>query len=307
MPHFADMVYEFGGSPVGARFPLGAGQKHVFVDIAANGGSDGNDGLTPDAAVLSIYMALAKCTSGNRDVIRVMHYASSNEVAWPISMNKSGVTLYAEPGGGGVPRYTNGTVIQSQESDTACIHMDANHIRVEGFDFRAGAGHGGIEFDTAGVSRHGIFNCSFTSGLYGVWATVNQAPSVGLHVKGCYFLESITSHGINYDSDGPFARFEDNVFLSVGGNGIDVYGGDVATAKAGAILNNFFGLDSDTKGNAITIDGQNVGRWIIGGNLAGYLKDADAASTNPFLDTSSTGNNWLWNCKGVTPTEPDTS
>ncbi len=303
MPHFADAVYEYGGAPVGTRLPIGVGGRHFFVSVAAYGASDGNDGLTPETAVLSIYMALSKCVSGRRDVIRVLNYASANEVAWPIAVDKVGVSIIAEQGGGLQPRYTNGSIIDST-GNTDCMHMDVSHVRVQGFEFRAGTSCAGIKFDTSGVSRHGIFNCVFQSGKYGVWASANSMPSVGLHVKGCYFEESLVTNGILYHTDGPFFRFEDNVFLAVPAQAILVTG----NAVAGAILNNYFGLYADTKGYAITISGINAYRSVIAGNQANYR--AASMSTNPYLDTSGGaggGNAWCNNYKAITAILPATS
>jgi len=304
MPHFADMVYEFGGSPVGARYPLGAGQRHIFVDIAANGGSDGNDGLTPDTAVLSIYQALAKCVSGRRDVIRVMHYASANEYEWPISVDVAGVTIIGEEGGGVIPRYTNGTVIDSV-GNYDCMHLDESAIRIQGFDFRAGADCAGIKFDVVGKSRPGIFNNKFTSGKYGVWASANSCPSTGAHIAGNFFTASVTENGILWHTDGPFNVFENNVFWGITGVAIYVTS---ATGAASIVRNNYFHLPSDSAGYAITLAGINNYTWIIAGNKASYTYNGDNASTCPYRDLSYNATNaWIDNYQGISITEPATS
>ncbi len=304
MPNFADQVLEFGGAPVGARYPLGARQKQVFIDIAANGGSDGNDGLTPKTAVLSFYSALAKCVSGRRDVIRVMHYASANEVEWPISVAVAGVTIIGEEGGGVIPRYTNGTVIDSV-GDFDCMHLDESAIRVQGFDFRAGATKAGIKFDTAGKSRPGIFNNKFTSGLYGIWASKNSAPSTGAHIAGNMFTGSVTDNGILWHTDGPFNIFEKNIFFGI--TGVALYSTS-ATGAASIIRDNYFHLPTDSAGYAITLAGINNYTWIIAGNKAAYTYNGDGASTNPYRDLSQGATNaWVDNYKGIALVEPATS
>ena len=304
MPHFANAVYEYGGTPVGTRLPIGVGGRHHFVSIAAKGASDGNDGLTPETAVVSIYSALAKCVSGRRDVIRVLNYASSNEEEWPITVDKTGVSIIGEQGGGIIPRYTNGTVIDSV-GDTDCMHIDVSHVRIQGFDFRAGANAAGIKFDTSGVSRHGILYNKFTSGKYGIWASTNGCPSTGCHIAGNYFTESVTENGILWHTDGPFNVFEDNTFWGI--TGVALYSTS-ATGAASIIRNNYFGLPSDSAGYAITLAGINNYTWIIAGNQASYTYNGDGASTNPYRDLSQGATNaWCANYKGIALTEPATS
>jgi len=297
MPHFADLVYQFGGAPVGAGMPLGGKSKFFFIDIATNGASDGNDGLSPDHAVLSFYMALAKCVSGRRDTIYVLNYASANETEWPISVNKAGVSIFGARGGGYMPRYTGGQIIQPT-SDAAGMTLDANNIRVDGLEFRAGASYSGIMFDTAGVSRHGIYNCVFTSGAYGVWATANSMPSQGPHIKNCTFLANLTSDGILYVSNGAFARFEDNIFDECGGIAINITG----AAHAGFVLNNVISMKAATAAKGIVITGSEAQRWIIDGNHANF--GATTMTNNPYWDSSGQDNHWLLNYRDIVAVLP---
>lgn len=275
--------------------------KIVYVDTAANGALDANNGLRVGEAKLTIHGALAICTDYMWDTIIVLNYTSSSEIAWPIAVDVDGVRIIAAPGGGDVPRYTGGAVIDSV-GDTACIHMDANHIRIEGFDFRAGTSHAGIEFDVSGKSRHGIYRCTFTSGLHGVWCTTTGCPSVGLCIKDCFFIGALTSDGILYNADGPFARFEDNVFDAIGGIAIHIS----AAAAAGRILRNIIGLAADSAAKGIVISDTSTPRWLIADNQANF--GASDMVNNPYLDQSiHFDNHWMRNYAGSAVIMPATA
>lgn len=101
MTTFGDGVFQYGGMPVGAgMLPLmgggnGIGAKVYFVDPA--NGSTGNDGLSPDAALVSIGAAYAKTIDKSGDTIYFLNdgntSGSSREATLPITWSKDNVHL----------------------------------------------------------------------------------------------------------------------------------------------------------------------------------------------------------------------
>lgn len=95
MSTFGDMVYQFGGVPVGGPFILQTGNA-IFVRPST--GLDGNDGKSPSSAVKTLSKALDKATANNGDVVYLI--AESNTAASTtdyqsstLTWNKDGVHL----------------------------------------------------------------------------------------------------------------------------------------------------------------------------------------------------------------------
>jgi hypothetical protein len=70
MTTFADMVFGLGGVPLMAGVPFCKDSKYYFVD--ARNGSDGNDGLSPDAPLATIIAAEDKCVANRHDTIFII-------------------------------------------------------------------------------------------------------------------------------------------------------------------------------------------------------------------------------------------
>jgi len=300
-PSYPFAAEDFGLGLANVLVPGSIKGKIIYVDTAANGALDTNDGLSSGTAKLTISGALDACTNMMYDTIVIINYTASSEIEWPIAVDVQAVRIVQAPTGGWMQRYTG---IDSV-GDTACMTIDANFVHIEGIEFRAGASHGCIEFDTSGVLRPGLYNCTFGTGAYGVWTTGTGKPSVGLTVRGCHFVNALTSYGLYNQSDGPFYLFKDNTFDQLPSTGIYCQKG-----VAGRIISNRFALASGySAGAAITIEGTNAQRCIIDDNRAGYGKDADGVgNANPYKDTCSQGtNHWFLNYKGITATEPATS
>jgi len=299
--HFSGMVYSMGVPVIGGLFgPWHGKGKVIYVDTAANNASDGNIGTEIGEAKLTISGALDACTDYMWDTIVVLNYTSSSEIEWPISVDVAGVRIIGAPGGGYMPRYTGGQVIDSV-GDTACMTLDANHVRIETLEFRAGASYSGIMFDTAAVGRHGIYGCVFHSGAYGVWATANTMPQgAGPTIKDCFFESGLTSDGILYHSDAAFSRFEDNIFDEVGGIAISITG----PSAAGFILRNTISMKANTAAKGIVITGSEAQRWIIDNNHANF--GAATMTNNPYWDSSGQDNHWLLNYRDIVAVLPAT-
>lgn len=278
--------------------------KIVYVDTDANGASDSNSGLRVGEAKVSIHGALAICNDYMWDTIVVLNHENAQVVEWPIKINKAGVRIIGAPGGGWHPRYTGGQIIQPDEN-AAGMTLDANHIRIEGFEFRAGASHAGIEFVTTGVGRHGIYRCVFHSGAHGVWLTAGNAPEgAGPTIKDCFFMDGLTADGVRYNSNAAFARIEDNIFDSVGGIAINIMANQATCLM---ILRNIIGLLTNAAAKGIVISGAECWRSIINLNYANFSEaDMEGSGTNnPYLDSSAPSggapqcNHWLLNYRNI--------
>jgi hypothetical protein len=101
MTTYGDGLFQYGGMPVGGgMLPLmgggnGNGAKVYFVDPA--NGSAGNDGLSPDSALVTVGAAYAKCVDKSGDTIYFLNdgntTGSSREATIPLTWSKDNVHL----------------------------------------------------------------------------------------------------------------------------------------------------------------------------------------------------------------------
>lgn len=262
--------------------------KVVYVNL---GGSNNNDGLAPSRPKLTIAGALDVCTNDLMDTIVVLDYWQ-NDAVWPIDVNKSRVRIIGSPAGSYRP-----WACITPAANTAAFDIAANDVFLQQLYIEGGDDHGCIEFTTAGVVRVGLLDLWMASAKYGIWATGVSMPSFGLEVGRCFFCQNIVTNGILYASNGPFAKFHNNIFEEIAGVGFLSEG----AAAACMVLDNTFSLPSNTEGKAITLGGS-TDRWMVAGNRANY--GATTMGNNPYLDASSGINHWTQNWKGTTETDP---
>ena len=99
-----------------------------YVDTAANGGSDSNTGLSPDAPLLKIEAAMAKCTASKGDVIQILgNSPSSPNDTTVITMDKAGVTLRGLHGRG----MLSDSGFAAYAINTPTLIIAANYVTVE--------------------------------------------------------------------------------------------------------------------------------------------------------------------------------
>ena len=87
MTTVSDMLYQLGGLPVMAGIPFGTNAKYYFVD--PTNGSDGNSGLTPDAALAGLEAAYAKTVANQHDTIFYIAGSSSITLQAAVTWSKN--------------------------------------------------------------------------------------------------------------------------------------------------------------------------------------------------------------------------
>lgn len=259
--------------------------KIIYVN-GLSGDAD-HSGFAVDEPLLTITAALALCTSDENDTIVVLDYWSPATETFPISVNKTGVTIVGAKGGS----YAS-YVAMTPLSTTAIFDIAAGNVRIMGLYLQGNASAAGITF-TGGNQRIGIYGCYFSAGTYGIYTT-NNNPGAWLTIGDCTFASPLSSGGIEIANQAWF-RIHDCVFNQVTGVAINVGG-----AGGGQILDNKIATDSDVAGRAITLGTATT--TMVDGNSAGY-GEAQAALNNPYLDNTATDTNFWghnWWCEDLT-------
>lgn len=294
MPHFADGVYQFGGVPVDVGVPYGMNSKFFFVDT--EGGSNGNDGLTPDHARASITAALALCVANRRDTIRVLRWGTDNSETWPIPMSVAGVSVIGMRAGG--TSHSSWAYIVGTES-SALFHVTAANCRIMNFLLQGYDTGENMITTTNAANRCGIIGNFFATCNDGVGGTT-AGTSLGYHseVSGNFFSAQVSDHGIVQYNPAHLV-IKGNIFSKVAGT----YALELYAAGRPTIIGNQFALHSDVAGSAIRLRGATTHGWIDD-NHANEGKTA--MSQNPFGDNSpgATPNVWGLNYYGITATMP---
>ena len=278
----------YGGGLSNYMIP-GAGLGNVYY---VNGltGSNSNSGLAPTAPKLTIAAALTLCTNDNNDTIVVLDYYDLEGGA-AVTINKSKVTIVGVPGG---CKDRSWTCVHAT-ADTACFIIAANDVRIHNFEFEAGVSHGGVEFSGA-KCRLGIFDCWFSTGLYGIWSAAGGI-AFSVEIANCYFCQAITSHCIYINDDPAFFFIHDNYFDQAQADAINIVQGG-----GGRVCDNTIACGADAQGRGIRL-GAAVYRCLVARNDANF-GDADMVA-NPFEDGAAGDiNHWVNNMKGITLIHP---
>jgi len=268
-----------------------------FVDTV--NGNSGNTGLEPEEALDTITGALEKCVADRRDTIYVLRWDTDNGETWPLPMNKARVTLRGAPAGG--PEASSQAYITSVGNYSA-VTISANYCRL----LRLYLACASASYDAIGFSSvpggTGIIGCNFGVCKDAIGGGVAAASTIGWtsQISDCYFTAQCAAHGI-YVYNPAQIMIARNVFKRTVGVALQFAG----PSGYGRILDNRFGLASDTKGLAITMGATSYG-CVFDGNRANFGNSA--MSNNPYLDPGTTyKNDWLLNYMGVTATMPATS
>ncbi len=272
-----------------------------YVDSAANGGSDDNDG-SYDSPVLKVNAANALCTANKGDVIQVRGNSPSspNDTA-TITMDKAGVTLRGLYGRG----LLSDSGFGSPTTNVPTITITANYVTIEDLYLgcHADGTTGGIIDFTASCWGCTIRNIQFDTqyiAAYGIYSTGGHDLPY-LLVEDCMFgrgdVEGYSTNGI-YLANATAGIIRRNIFRRLVGVAIET-GPDAANID---ILDNRFSLRANTEGLAITL-GNATNAILVDGNHANF-GDTDMVA-NPYKDSSTaTYNTWGLNYKGVTATLP---
>lgn len=150
LTNFPNGVTSFGIPLVGGgSVPTDVG-GYYFVDPV--GGSDGNDGLSPQTALLTIVEAVDKCVSGNGDVV-LLFPGSYNET---VTVNKSNMMIVGLGGRGSVfnePSTAGAEAFQVTVDDVTFINVGCDGDDTSSYALNLNA-----------VSRFRAFGCKFELG-----------------------------------------------------------------------------------------------------------------------------------------------
>lgn len=254
-------------------------------------GSDSNPG-TFDEPFMSLTYALSKCTTEGNDYIYLLDYYQPTGETWPVSINKSLVSIIGVHGGHPLTKWLHMYAVGSN----AAIDVVADDVYLEGIGFQPHANSAGVTLDE-GKKQLWINNCYFPSGTYGVHSTAGDW-GFDLAITNCFFLSSLSVGGVYINDDPPGVYMENNHFDRHTGVSIDIEQGAYHR-----IINNKFAMSADTSGLAVTL-GTSVSRAFVSGNEAAYGEAS--GSTSPYKDEgTSTTNNWGLNYKGKAAIDPD--
>lgn len=262
-----------------------------------NGGSDGptNNNLSgedKDNPKQTITAALALCTSGHNDYIRVLNYGSNGRASetWPIAVTQDMVHIIGD-------RSTVGSkwaTVTATGSNKAAFEVTGARVEIANLEIggtAAGNNAGILVGNLAGVWGCTIHDCWFGvadgAGSYGIKVTATyDAPY--LTVYDCIFGEALLIDGILIAGVATRGKIgmpgHGNLFHNIAGIAINVTGSTVGLN----ILDNRFQLKADTAGDAITLPAGSSSCYISG-NQAGYSK---AAVTTKYYVDAGTGNDW---------------
>lgn len=275
-----------------ARIALKLMGNVYYVD-----GYNGKDTYCGDLKhpVKTIGAAHDLCTADNNDYIVVLKYQSSTtyalEATKPITITKSRVHII------GVHKFRGPFITPS--TNTACFKFNAgaNYCELAGFDLRAGAAHGCIEFGTGYTWGLVVHDCMFGhegTGQDGI-KIASGCDIAELRVYGCIFGHQLTRDGVRIESGGNATRgwigvpgYPPNIFRKVAGIGINIAG---AGTDLCGIHDNLFAPTADGAATAISINADSNNNCIVNGNICNHDDQADA--NNGFTDGGT--NPWLLN------------
>lgn len=297
--HFSGMVLS-GDAPLEGNL-IGAGNVYYVNGAGSTVGrsqtpSDSNPG-TKEQPFATITYALAQCADDKGDVIYVLDYYQPSGETWPISVNKSLVSIlgYPSPIGGMFGGFQAWNVAVAS-GNYPVFDVVANNVLISGFQLYAGtASYAAITMDD-GASVVRIDRCRFCRGTYGVHLTAADT-GYGIQITNCYFQQGLASGGILIDDDPAFCHIANNYFDRIAGVAISVVSG-----SGHVIENNHIALGANTNGYAITL-GTGVNRAWVNGNHCGY--GIENGTTTPYLDDGTVNeNSWGTNYFGSAVDDP---
>ena len=277
----------YGGGLASVLRP-GANQGSVFYVDGT--GPDTNDGLTPTTPLASFLAALALCTNDRNDTIVVLDYWAAGTEAWPITVNKSMVSIIGVPLGGGMWPQINPT------GDVPGLLITAAGVEVCNLSVNGGVGSGCIEMSPAPVWGIEVHHCFFGETGTGQDGVRMEGPYA--KVWACRFGHGLTRDGVRVGSNATRGMvgapgLEPNWFRGVPGVAINV----TNEFAQGGIFDNRISIPANTAGDAITLALGAVGIHVDGNSAA--FGETAAGHNNPYLDNNAADlNTWganYWN------------
>lgn len=271
-----------------------------FCDGSA--GNDANDGLTPLTPKLTLTAAIGLATTAKDDTIMLLNYGAAARATetWPIPVNKDMLHII----GAQCLENSKWPAISPGATDEHAMLVTGQRVELANFEIGGGATKAAIRVGSVGgvwaTYIHDVWMgvTGDTTGQDGVYvAAGDDAPYLTL--DRCRLGASVTRYGVLIAGNatrGKIGQRYGNFFKSAN-IAINVTG----AAGLDAILNNIFGLPSDTAGYAITMSAGSSGA-IVDGNRAAYR--IAAMANNPFRDLSN-ANHWLVNYRQGLTIAPD--
>lgn len=271
------------------------------ISVGANSTpSDGADGTLKDP-LATITQALSRCVNDRGDFILVSDYYQPSTETWPISVNKSLVSIIGLSSalGGSWGGFCPWAVAVAS-GDFPVFDVIANNVLIANFGLYAGsASYACVTMDD-GASVVRIDRCRFNQGTYGVHLTSGDT-GYGIEVTNCFFQNGLASGGIYFNDDPAHCLIQGNHFDRLAGPAISIVQG-----AGGRILDNHIGLASGYSAGAGITLAAGVSRYYVDGNHASLGNVSGASGNLPFVDagTVATQNNWGVNYYGVTLSQP---
>lgn len=152
--------------------------------------SDGNDGLSPERAVLTLDYAIGLTTATTGDVIVLL--PGSHSWTASVAADVANITITGLPGGKGNP-WRQRTSITTTAADEI-INVTAPGIEIAYLNVIPVTTKAGIDFSAAG-DRLYVHHCSFdlytaaaNTGTVGIGATSTSTSADDVVIEDCYFL-----------------------------------------------------------------------------------------------------------------------
>jgi len=267
-----------------------AGQV-FYVNTAAAGALDANDGKTPQTAFLTIDYAVGQCNGGDDDYIFVIEH-DNNAATFPIVVDEAQVHIIGAP--------ETGRPLPQIRLDDNVDGFDVTAARVEiaGFVIDNGAdayANNLVHVTGQGTHIHDNYIGWFFWAYNGVYADSDNNlinnNYFGAHGCANFAIYIASGHGRTI--------VRDNVIVQ---DGYDtcVRGVDCASENHCMIIDNKFQCAAAANGEAIYLSGPTN---MASGNEAAGLSTGFGAF-NPYLQFFGEANSWGINYAGATPTLP---
>lgn len=269
-----------------------------------------NDGLTWLKPLTTITAALALCTSGNNDVIRVLDYWRPSGETWPIQINKKRVHII----GSTQPNFPAPTFHPADDVAAFAVNESGSYGSIENLTIGGGSSSAGIRLGgVTGVNTKPegflIKNCLFGHSWFGTpdhGIESVEYGSMGCRIENCTFLGDLKSVGgalaenaIEFTTtaaNNDNLQLVNNIFLGV------AIGINLAKGPGAVITGNRFLCADSANGEAITLGASVVG-CMIDDNEA--MEGVLVMTYNPFKDLGT--NHWGDNKRAGISIAPVTS
>lgn len=291
--------YGFGG----AHYVMHPSPNAVFyVQDAARGGSDLNNGISPNTPLLTITEALLRAAALpaaiQRQVYIFVARTSLGDEDWPITISQAYLHLI------GTPDQASPTPAIRPPADTDGLELAAGGIEVAGFLFSGDTALPNACIYSAAAQQwmnhihHNFF--AWDSEAYDCIELDNQQQQISIHHN--YFgAHGFSNYAINASTPAGRTLIEENVIL-VSGREMDGVGGIIMhpVSGGGLIRNNVFSVPDTAAGQAINLTGgQDI---LVTGNVAAEGKTTPLANL-PWLDAGVL-NHWGLNYGGIVASVP---